>query len=43
MYGMKKKGSKMSRRHSSRHFSRVAQSIHALNVHNEPMRGGFRL
>jgi len=34
---------KMSKHHSRRQFSRVAQYIHPLNVHNEPMRGGFRL
>lgn len=34
---------RMSRRHSRRHFSKVAQYIHPKNVHDLPMRGGFRL
>lgn len=34
---------KMSRKHSRKHFSHVAQYIHPLNVHKEPLRGGFRL
>lgn len=34
---------KLSRRHSKRLFSRVAQYIHPRNIHSEPMRGGFRL
>lgn len=34
---------KMSRRHSMSQFSRVAMYVHPLNVHREPLRGGFRL
>lgn len=43
MYGHMKKGHRMSFRASARHFSRVAQYVHSFNVHQEPMRGGFRL
>lgn len=34
---------KLSRNESRKMFSRVAQYVHPKNVHNSPMRGGFRL
>lgn len=34
---------KMSKRHSRKLFTKTAQWIHPLNIHNAPMRGGFRL
>lgn len=34
---------KMSRGSSRKLFSKTAQYIHPKNVHNSPMRGGFRL
>lgn len=34
---------KMSRRSSKKLFSRTAQYIHPRNIHQAPMRGGFRL
>lgn len=34
---------KLSSKHSRKMFSRVAQYIHPKNVHQAPMRGGFRL
>ena len=43
MYGHRKKGKKLSRSKSQRMFSGVAQWQHPVNVHNAPMRGGFRL
>jgi len=43
MYGHHRHRHKMSRRHSRRNFSHVAQYIHPVNAHREPMRGGFRL
>lgn len=43
MYGMRSKGRRMSKRHSRKQFSSVAQWIHPINVHQAPMRGGFRL
>lgn len=43
MYGHHRRRHKMSRHHSAHHFSRVAQWIHPVNVHRDPMRGGFRL
>jgi len=43
MYGHKKKGSRMSGKKSRSVFSRHAQWIHPLNVHNASMRGGFRI
>lgn len=43
MYGHKSKGHRMSRRHSTRLFSNVAQHVHPVNIHRVPMRGGFRL
>lgn len=43
MYGHRKKGHKMSRGKSRKMFSGTAQWIHPMNVHSEPMRGGFRL
>lgn len=38
-----KRRSKMSRKKSRRLFSKTAQYVHPKNVHNVPMRGGFRL
>lgn len=35
--------SKMGKKASRRLFSKVAQYIHPVNVHRNPMRGGFRL
>lgn len=43
MYGHRKKGHRMSKARSRRMFAGVAQWIHPMNVHSEPMRGGFRL
>lgn len=43
MYGHHKKGHRLSGRGSKRMFSRVAQWIHPMNVHQMPMRGGFRI
>lgn len=43
MYGHYRRGHKMSKHHSRRHFSRVAQWVHPVNIHSAPMRGGFRL
>jgi len=34
---------RMSRKASRKLFSRTAQYVHPKNVHNAPMRGGFRL
>lgn len=38
-----KRRQKMSKSHSRKSFSRSAAYIHPKNVHNAPMRGGFRL
>lgn len=43
MYGHIKKRFKMSRGKSRSSFSRIAQYIHPVNIHNSPARGGFRL
>lgn len=43
MYGHRRKGKHLSSSHSKRMFSGVAQWIHPMNAHKEPMRGGFRL
>jgi len=34
---------KVSRKGSKKLFRRTAQYVHAKNVHQAPMRGGFRL
>ena len=41
--GFMRRRHKLSRKGSRKLFSRTAQYIHPLNVHKEPMRGGFRL
>lgn len=43
MYGHRSKGHRMKSGRSKRMFSAVGQWIHPMNVHNAPMRGGFRL
>jgi hypothetical protein len=43
MYGHRRKGKHLGRGHSRKMFSGVAQWIHPVNAHREPMRGGFRL
>lgn len=43
MYGHRRKGKRMGAGRSKRIFSGVAQWIHPMNAHSEPMRGGFRL
>ena len=43
MYGIKSRGRKMGSAHSKRMFSGVAQHVKAVNIHQVPMRGGFRL
>jgi len=40
---MSHKGYKLSKGHSRKLFSRTAQWVHPLNVHRQPMRGGFRI
>lgn len=37
------KRKKLGRKASRKLFSRTAQYVHPKNVHNSPMRGGFRL
>lgn len=34
---------KMGRKQSRRLFSHTAQWVHPMNVHRQPMRGGFRI
>jgi len=43
MYGYTKGRKSMSPKKGARQFKRVAQYVHPLNVHNAPMRGGFRI
>lgn len=43
MYGHSKKGHRMGRKSSRKMFSRTAQHTHPMNIHNAPMRGGFRI
>lgn len=38
-----RKGKKMKKRDSRKLFSKTAQYVHPKNVHQAPMRGGFRL